>query len=67
MDDGGEEHSIVYLSKKLLPRQSKYPAIEKGVSGPSVADPEAAALSKWAGVHYTGRPQSIEVATQCAG
>ena len=29
MDDGGEEHPIAYLSKKLLPRQSKYPTIER--------------------------------------
>ena len=29
MDDGGQEHPIAYLSKKLLPRQSKYPTIER--------------------------------------
>ena len=28
-DDSGEEHSIVYFSSKLLPREEKYSVIEK--------------------------------------
>ena len=34
MDDSGEEHQVVYMSKKLLGRQTKYPTIHKECLAP---------------------------------